>query len=463
LAVIQDISSPLTPFERRASISLASIYALRMFGLFMILPVLTLFSDFYEGSTPLLIGLAMSIYGLTQALFQIPFGLLSDRFGRKKMIVLGLLLFITGSVVAALSTSIYGVLIGRALQGCGAIAAVVMALAADLTQEVHRTKIMAMIGVSIGLSFAVAMVAGPILADFAGIQSIFWVTTLLAVIALLLVLYVVPNPLELKVHPDAESMPSQFKDVLLNFDLLRLDFGIFILHLVLMASFVIIPLQLRATGLDQSLHWQVYLPILVGSMAIVIPFVILAEKKHKMKSVFLGAIAALCLAFIGFAFFYGSLTGVIVFLALFFCGFNLLEATLPSLISKTAPGDMKGTAMGVYSTSQFLGAFLGGTLGGWCYGQWGVVAVFIVCIIATLLWLVVAMKMRTPSYLANLIVSLEGLASEQPHKLNEKLVSVTGVAEARVHVEEKLAYLKVDNSILDRKALQDFLTRNQSV
>ena len=463
MAVIQDISSPLTPFERRASISLASIYALRMFGLFMILPVLTLFSDFYEGSTPLLIGLAMSIYGLTQALFQIPFGLLSDRFGRKKMIVLGLLLFITGSVVAALSTSIYGVLIGRALQGCGAIAAVVMALAADLTQEVHRTKIMAMIGVSIGLSFAVAMVAGPILADFAGIQSIFWVTTVLAVIALLLVLYVVPNPLELKVHPDAESMPSQFKDVLLNFDLLRLDFGIFILHLVLMASFVIIPLQLRATGLDQSLHWQVYLPILVGSMAIVIPFVILAEKKHKMKSVFLGAIAALCLAFIGFAFFYGSLTGVIVFLALFFCGFNLLEATLPSLISKTAPGDMKGTAMGVYSTSQFLGAFLGGTLGGWCYGQWGVVAVFIVCIIATLLWLVVAMKMRTPSYLANLIVSLEGLASEQPHKLNEKLVSVTGVAEARVHVEEKLAYLKVDNSILDRKALQDFLTRNQSV
>ena len=463
MAVIQDISSPLTPFERRASISLASIYALRMFGLFMILPVLTLFSDFYEGSTPLLIGLAMSIYGLTQALFQIPFGLLSDRFGRKKMIVLGLLLFITGSVVAALSTSIYGVLIGRALQGCGAIAAVVMALAADLTQEVHRTKIMAMIGVSIGLSFAVAMVAGPILADFAGIQSIFWVTTVLAVIALLLVLYVVPNPLELKVHPDAESMPSQFKDVLLNFDLLRLDFGIFILHLVLMASFVIIPLQLRATGLDQSLHWQVYLPILVGSMAIVIPFVILAEKKHKMKSVFLGAIAALCLAFIGFAFFYGSLTGVIVFLALFFCGFNLLEATLPSLISKTAPGDMKGTAMGVYSTSQFLGAFLGGTLGGWCYGQWGVVAVFIVCIIATLLWLVVAMKMRTPCYLANLIVSLEGLASEQPHKLNEKLVSVTGVAEARVHVEEKLAYLKVDNSILDRKALQDFLTRNQSV
>ncbi|MEO1896058.1 MAG: MFS transporter [Methylococcales bacterium] len=462
MAVIQDISSPLTPFERRASISLASIYALRMFGLFMILPVLTLFSDFYEGSTPLLIGLAMSVYGLTQALFQIPFGLLSDRFGRKKMIVLGLLLFITGSVVAALSTSIYGVLIGRALQGCGAIAAVVMALAADLTQEVHRTKIMAMIGMSIGLSFAVAMVVGPILANFAGIQSIFWVTAVLAVIALLLVLYVVPNPLELKVHPDAESLPSQFKDVLLNFDLLRLDFGIFILHLVLMASFIIIPLQLRATGLEQSLHWQVYLPVLLGSMAIVIPFVILAEKKHKMKSVFIGAIAALCLAFIGFAFFYDSLTGIIVFLALFFCGFNLLEATLPSLISKTAPGDMKGTAMGVYSTSQFLGAFIGGTLGGWCYGQWGVVAVFIVCIIATLLWLVVAMKMRTPRYLANLIVSLEGLASEQPDKLNEMLVNVTGVAEARVHVEEKLAYLKVDNSILDRKALQDFLTRNQS-
>jgi len=463
LAGIQDISSPLTPFERRASISLASIYALRMFGLFMILPVLALFSDSFEGSTPLLIGLAMSIYGLTQALFQIPFGLLSDRFGRKKMIIIGLVLFIAGSVVAALSTTIYGVLLGRALQGCGAIAAVVMALAADLTQEVHRTKTMAMIGASIGLSFAVAMVAGPILADFAGIQSIFWVTAILAVIALLLVLYVVPNPLESKVHPDAESVPSQFKDVLLNCDLLRLDFGIFILHLVLMASFIIIPLQLRATGLAQSLHWQVYLPVLLGSMAIVIPFVILAEKKHKIKPVFLGAIIALFVAFIGFVFFYENLTGIIVFLGLFFCGFNLLEATLPSLISKTAPGDMKGTAMGVYSTSQFLGAFLGGTLGGWCFGQWGVVSVFIVCLVATALWLVVAIKMRTPRYLANLIVSLEGVPSLEQTELTEGLVTVTGVAEARVYCQDKVAYLKVNNATLDRNALQDFLNSNQSV
>jgi len=463
LVVIQDISSPLTPIERRASISLASIYALRMFGLFMILPVLTLFSDFYEGSTPLLIGLAMSIYGLTQALFQIPFGLLSDRFGRKKMITIGLLLFISGSVVAALSTTIYGVLLGRALQGCGAIAAVVMALAADLTQEVHRTKIMAMIGASIGLSFAVAMVAGPVLANIAGIQSIFWLTAVLAVIALLMVLYVVPNPLQSKVHPDAESVPSQFKDVLLNRELLRLDFGIFILHLVLMASFIVIPLQLRETGLEQSLHWQVYLPILVGSMAIVIPFVILAEKKHKMKPVFLGAITTLLLAFLGFVFFHDTLAGIIVFLGLFFCGFNLLEATLPSMISKTAPGDMKGTAMGIYSTSQFLGAFLGGTLGGWCYGQWGVVSVFIVCITATVLWLVVAVKMRTPRYLANLIVSLDGVSSLHQSQLTEGLVTVTGVAEARVYSQDKVAYLKVNNATLDRNALQEFLTGNQSV
>lgn len=455
---VQDITSPLTKLERRASYSLASIYALRMFGLFMIIPVLSLFSEQLEGSTPFLIGLTLSVYGLTQALFQIPFGLLSDRFGRKRIIAFGLLIFIAGSLVAALSTTIYGVLAGRALQGCGAIAAAVMALAADLTQEVHRTKIMGMIGASIGLSFAVAMVLGPVIAIAAGIQAIFWLTAILALVALIVLRYVVPDPLKTTVHPDAESVPSQFKDVLLNLNLLRLDFGIFVLHLVLMASFVVFPLLLRDAGLAEELHWQVYLPVMLTSMMIVIPLIILAEKKHKMKGVFMTAIIFLIFAFAGLSQYHGELIGIVAGLWVFFCGFNLLEATLPSLISKTAPGDMKGTAMGVYSTSQFMGAFVGGASGGWLYGEFGAGAVFQMCIVMACLWLLVALTMKTPRYLANLIVSIETFSKSEMEQLSTQLLAIEGVAEAKIHYQDKIAYLKVNNSTLNRNQLQNFLS-----
>lgn len=450
----------MTRLERRASYSLASIYALRMFGLFMIIPVLTLFSEQLQGSTPFLIGLTLSIYGLTQALFQIPFGLLSDRFGRKRVIIIGLLIFIAGSVTAAMSTTIYGVLLGRALQGCGAIAAAVMALAADLTQEVHRTKIMAMIGASIGLSFGVSMVLGPIVAEAAGIQAIFWITAVLALLALIILQFVVPRPLKTTVHPDAESVPSQFKDVLFNADLLRLDYGIFALHLVLMASFVVVPLLLRDAGLAQGDHWQVYLPVMLTSMLIVVPLIILAEKKHKMKPVFVIAIFLLIIAFAGFFQYQYGLPAIIACLWLFFCGFNLLEATLPSLISKTAPGDMKGTAMGVYSTAQFMGAFVGGTAGGWLLGEYGVTAVFMLCAGVAGSWLLLALTMTTPRYLANLIVSIETLSSPESEQVSAKFLAIEGVAEARVHLTEKIAYLKVNKAKLDQLQLQSLLSGN---
>ncbi|MCK5872375.1 MAG: MFS transporter, partial [Methylococcales bacterium] len=279
----------MTPLERRATFSLASIYALRMLGLFMILPILSLFAENIEGATPLLIGLSISIYGLSQALLQIPFGLLSDRFGRKKIIIIGLILFAAGSLVAAVSTTIYGILLGRALQGCGAIAAAIMALVADLTQEVHRTKAMATIGASIGISFGVAITLGPILAGYIGIQGIFYLTAVLALLAILVVLFIVPSPQKSIVHRDAQLVPTQITHVLKNTDLLRLNYGIFILHLILTASFVILPLLIREAGLAAENHWQVYLPILITSMAVIVPFIILAEKKRKMKAVFIGA------------------------------------------------------------------------------------------------------------------------------------------------------------------------------
>ena len=302
MSTLQDITSPMSASEKRATASLASVYALRMLGLFMILPVLPLFSEQLEGSTPALIGLAMGIYGLPQVLLQIPFGLLSDKFGRKKIILIGLSLFFTGSVIASLSTTIYGVLVGRAFQGAGAVSAVVMALVADLTQEVHRTKAMAVIGASIGLSFGVGIVLGPIISHFGGVPMVFAATAVLTALAMLSVLYVVPNPQKSKLHRDAEFVPAQAMSALKNPDLLRLDYGIFVQHLLLMAIFVVIPSLMRQAGLTAGHEWMVYLPIFATSMAAMIPFIILAEKKRKMKAVFLGAVGILALSTIGLSF-----------------------------------------------------------------------------------------------------------------------------------------------------------------
>ncbi|WP_031432140.1 MFS transporter [Methylomarinum vadi] len=449
----------MTPMEKRATLSLASIYALRMLGLFMILPVLSLFAEQMEGATPLLIGLSISIYGLSQAVLQIPFGLLSDRFGRKKIIVVGLILFAAGSMVAAVSTSIYGILIGRALQGSGAIAAAIMALVADLTQEVHRTKAMAMIGASIGISFGVALTLGPVLAHYFGVPSIFWLTAGLSVLAIFVVMFVVPNPKKIITHRDAELIPSQFGRVISNLDLLRLDYGIFVLHLILTASFVVVPLLMRDAGLLPGRHWLVYLPILVTSMAVMIPFIILAEKKRQMKKVFIGAIMALVVADLGLMWLHEDLIGLIGFLWLFFCGFNLLEATLPSLISKTAPADMKGTAMGAYSSSQFFGAFLGGACGGWLYGEYGATAVFLFAAALAGSWALVALFMKPPRYLANMLLSLDAIGGDRADEFTRQLIAVRGVEEVRLHFEENAAYLKVDNSILNKEELQRLLVQ----
>ena len=454
---LQDITSPMTSLEKRATLSLSGIYALRMLGLFMILPVLSLFAEQMEGATPFLIGLSISVYGLTQAILQIPFGLLSDRFGRKKIIIIGLILFSAGSIVAAVSTTIYGVLIGRAIQGGGAIAAAIMALVADLTQEVHRTKAMAMIGASIGVSFGIAITLGPILAGYIGVSGIFWLTGALALLAILVVLFVVPNPEKSIVHCDAELVPGQFFNVLKTPDLLRLDYGIFVLHLCLTASFVVLPLLIRDAGLAPENHWMVYLPILVTSMAVIIPFVIIAEKKRQMKIVFIGAIFALMLANIGLFKFSNDLVGLVGFLWLFFCGFNLLEATLPSLISKTAPGDLKGTAMGAYSSSQFMGAFIGGAAGGWLYGEFGVEVVFLLCAATSGSWVIVALFMNTPKYLANMLLSLDDISEEKGDDFVIELLNIAGVEEVKLHFEESVAYLKVDNKILQKDELQDLI------
>lgn len=453
-----ELDTPMTRAEWRASLSLAGIYMFRMLGLFMILPVFSIYARDLPDATPQLIGLAISAYGLAQAVLQIPFGHWSDRYGRKPLIAIGLVLFAAGSVLAAMSDSIYGIMAGRALQGAGAIAGVVMALAADLTREEHRTKAMALIGISIGLSFAVSMVAGPVLAGWVGVPGLFWIIAGLAVSSLVLLYTVVPNPLITRFHRDAQAQPAQFKTVLANAELLRLDFGIFALHLILTATFIALPLILiDRIGLATADHWRLYLPVFTLSLAAMVPFIILAEKRRKMKTVFLGFIGLVALSAVGLFIFSDTLLGVGVLLWLFFTAFNLLEATLPSMISKAAPPDLKGTAMGVYSTAQFLGAFAGGVGGGAIYGRFGPSSVFTFCAAVAALWLVIALRMKPPRHLSSLLVNVGTLPGSEATSLARHLLGVPGVAEAVVLGDDGVAYLKVEKDKLDRDRLRNLL------
>ncbi len=443
--------------EVRSAAAMAGIYALRMLGLFMILPVFALYAEHLHGATPALAGLAIGIYGMTQALLQIPFGLVSDRIGRKPVIIFGLLVFALGSVVAASAESIALVILGRALQGAGAIAAAVMALTADLIREEHRVKAMAIIGMSIGASFALAMVLGPVLNNWIGVPGIFWLTALLALAGVAAVVLIVPTPTLSRRHRDAGAVPEQFSSVLRDTQLLRLDLGIFCLHLVLTATFVVLPLALRdQAGLPAERHWLLYLPVLVLSLPMAIPFILQAEKHRRMKQVFVGAILFIALAEGGLSFLHHSVASIALLLFVFYTAFNLLEAILPSLIAKVAPADRKGTAMGVYSSSQFFGAFVGGTVGGWLHGHYGLGAVFLFCALVALAWLMLAASMRPPRYLGTRVLRIGPQDPAAAQRLAAQITAVRGVAEAVVIPEDEVVYLKIDQHSLDEAALRAF-------
>ncbi|KUJ74492.1 MFS transporter [Thiomicrospira sp. XS5] len=459
---MSEMSRRMSPTERRAAFSVAGIFSTRMLGLFMIFPVFALFAhEEFEGVTATQIGIAMGIYGLTQALLQIPYGMLSDRFGRKPLIILGMLVFMVGSMVCALADSIEMMIVGRALQGMGAVAAVLMATVADLVSEQFRLRAMSIVGMTIGLSFTVSLVAGPMLGELFGVRGIFWVIAGLAVIGVLLVIFMVPKISNQTFQREAEADPSQFKDVIKNPQLLRLDIGVFVLHAMLTAMFIAVPFLIRDTaGLDSLHHWELYLPVMLLSFALMVPFIIQAESKGRMKPIFVGAV--LTVSVMQLALLYGAegFWSMFVILLVFFTAFNLLEASLPSLVVKLSPADKKGTASGVYSSSQFLGAACGGALGGWFYQLYGMDGLFLFTAGMGLVWFAVAATMVKPLPLSIASVPFSGVLSEADREAyTAKLLSYDGVHEVVFLPDEQRVYFKVDRTQVNEAGLIDYLEK----
>ena len=382
----------MTATELRGSLSLASVLFLRMLGLFLILPVFTLYARTLTDSTPTLIGLAFGIYGLTQASLQIPFGMLSDKLGRKPIILAGLLIFAAGSLLASQADSIWVMILGRALQGAGAISAALMALAADLTREQQRTKAMALIGISIGFAFSLAFVLGPLLATSIGVSGIFIFSAILAILAIIVLYLLVPNPEHISFHSDTEVSLAMLGNVLRDHKLLKLNLGIFILHAILMANFIVVPLTLQdIIGLPTSQHWQIYLPVLFASVMLMAPAIILGERANKSAACFKAAVFILLISQIGYYFWHSTLMALASMLLVFFTAFNYLEASLPSLISTMSSKNSKGTALGVYASSQFIGTFTGALIGGIIHEHFGLPMVFVFGSIMALVWFLVTL------------------------------------------------------------------------
>jgi len=384
----------MTALEVRASVSLASIFALRLLGLFLILPVFAVYAQSIPGGTdPMLVGLALGIYGLTQGLLQIPYGAASDRWGRKPVIATGLVVFAAGSFIAALATDIAWTIVGRAIQGAGAISAAVTALIADSTRDAHRTKAMALVGASVALTFAGSLVLAPMLYPWMGVRGLFAMTGVLVVAAIGVLFWVVPAtsraPAELKGEDEFSTRAA-----LLDRQLLRLNAGIFVLHMVLMAMFVVLPVLLVQGGLPLPQHWKIYFPVVMVSFALMAKPLIVAERRGLMRPLFIGSIVLVLAAQLGFLLRVDSVLWMALWLLIFFTGFNILEASLPSLVSRIAPASAKGLALGIYNTAQALGLFVGGALGGAIVARWGSEAVFVFAAIVTAAWWLIALGMR---------------------------------------------------------------------
>ena len=441
----------MTPSERRVTGTLSAIYILRMLGLFLLLPVLALYAETLPGATPAMIGLALGMYGLTQAVFGIPFGSASDRFGRKPVITFGLLLFAGGSLLAAAAHSVAVIIAGRALQGAGAVAAPIMALLADLLRPEQRSKGMAAIGISIGGAYLVSLPLGPVLAAWLTVPGIFLMIAVLALVMIGLLWWQVPTPV---VSRSAGRPRGELRRALTDPHLLRLDFSILALHMLMTGTFVVLPPLLRdQLHLPPAQHLWLYLPTVVLSIVAMVPLIVHAERRARLKPVFVAMVALLG---VGIAVLLAGshvLIGVAAGLLAFLVAFNVLEATLPSMMSRLAPMAGRGAAMGVYSTAQFLGAFIGGAGAGWLRGQHGTQGVLLAGLVLCVVWFALSVGLRAPAHLQTRVIDVAGIGPERARTLTDELSALAGVAEAVVIPDEGVAYLRVDGQRFDPACL----------
>lgn len=448
------------PHEWRASTTLSGVYALRMLGMFLVLPVLALYAASLPGAedNKTLVGVAMGIYGLTQALLQLPLGMASDKFGRKKVIYFGLIVFAAGSFLAAAADSLPMLVAARAIQGAGAVSAAVTALLADLTRDSVRTRAMAMIGLSIGLTFSVSLVVAPMIADIVGVSGLFLLTGILTVISIGVVAWMTPNPEVSKLHEDAQAQPSRMGEVLKDRQLLKLDFGIFALHAAQMALFTALPFAMTELGLEKIQHWKVYLPSTITGLVVMVPLIIIGETRNKLKQVFVLGIACIAAAQIGLLFGMHSIWLITAYLVVYFIGFNVLEASLPSMVSKIAPSDLKGTAMGVYNTMQSVGLFVGGATGGMLFQKYGFAGVFAFCSALMLLWLVIAVLAPAPKPVKNLSYPVGSKWRDNPDSLSHALSQIEGIESIAFSADGQTVYLKALQKGFNQEAAEKIIT-----
>ena len=447
------------PHEWCASTTLSGVYALRMLGMFLVLPVLAMYAASLPGAedNKTLVGLAMGIYGLTQALLQLPLGIASDKFGRKKTIYAGLVVFAVGSFLAAAADTLPLLVAARAIQGAGAVSAAVTALLADLTRDGVRTRAMAMIGLSIGLTFSVSLVVAPMIADVVGVRGLFLLTGILTVASIGVVAFMTPDPEFSKLHEDTQAQPARIGEVLKNRQLLNLDFGIFALHAAQMALFTALPFAMTQLGLEKIQHWKVYLPSTVAGLVVMVPLIIIGETRNRLKQVFILGIVCIAAAQIGLLSGMHSVWLITVYLIVYFIGFNVLEASLPSMVSKIAPSDLKGTAMGVYNTMQSVGLFAGGAAGGLLFQKYGFVGVFAFCSTLMLLWLVLAVLSPAPKPVKNLSYPVGSVWQGNQEGLYRALSELEGVEDISFSFDRQTVYIKVLQKGFDQAAAEDII------
>ena len=439
--------------EIRAAVAIAVLFLVRMLGLFMILPVLPLLVD--EMGTPFLIGVAIGIYGLSQALLQIPMGLASDRFSRKLVITVGLGLFILGSLVGIFADDIAWVILARFLQGCGAIASTLFSLVSDVTRIEHRSKAMAIIGAGIGVSFGVAIVVGPLIASYFGISGIFAVSALMGGVGITLLWTIVPTPVSVSTNLDTGVVAHKLKATLLNTSLVPVNLGVFFLHYFLTSSFLVFPLMFRALGVDDQSHSMYYLGILLCSILLMVPFVWLSDRKGKSRIVMQGMIFTLTLGMLGLAVVEDKAL-VVASMVVFFIAFNLLETTLPAHMSRVVPAGTRGTGMGVYSSFQYLGTLFGGIVGGTILAYGDISTVMCVNAAFGIIWFGLSFSLRSLNDIESRTLSLQSSVGSADNKVLEGLLSVPGVLDVVILEQERIAYLKIDSTTFKDADIQQF-------